>query len=97
MTKVRLVVTMDAEPGRGADLAAAMAERAKEVVQEPGCEHFELFRSVSEPDKIVLLELWTDQAALDAHAKLNATRPPLPPGLRKGSGMREDYSYNRVR
>lgn len=95
--KVRLVVTMEAEPGRGADLAAVMAERAKEVMQEPGCDQFEMFRSVTEPDKLVLLELWADQAALDVHAKVNATRPPLPAGLRKSGGSREDYGYNRVR
>src|SRR4029077_10040667 len=35
-------------------------------------------QSVSDPDKLVLLELWKDQAALDAHAKLQAQRPPLP-------------------
>lgn len=95
--KIRLVVTMEAEPGRGADLAKVMTERAREVMQEPGCEQFEMFRSVDAPDKLVLLELWADQAALDAHAKVNATRPPLPAGLRKDGGSREDYGYNRVR
>ena len=35
--------------------------------------------------------------ALDAHAKLNATRPALNPQLRVGSGEREDYEYNRTR
>jgi quinol monooxygenase YgiN len=95
--KIRLVVTMEAEAGRGAELAAVMAERAKAVQQEPGCEQFEMFRSVTEPDKLVLLELWADQAALDVHAKVNATRAPLPAGLRKAGGSREDYGYNRVR
>jgi len=37
------------------------------------------------------------QAALDAHAKLQAQRPPLPEGLRLGAGEREDYTYNRTR
>ena len=45
----------------------------------------------------VLLELWKDQAALDAHAKLQAQRPPLPEGLRLGAGEREDYTHNRTR
>ena len=65
-----------------------------------GCrlrEQFEVFQSVSDPDKLVLLELWKDQAALDAHAKLQAQRPPLPEGLRLGAGEREDYAYNRTR
>ena len=37
------------------------------------------------------------RAALDAHAKLQAQRPPLPEGLRLGAGEREDYTYNRTR
>ncbi len=48
-------------------------------------------------DKLVLLERWSDQAALDTHAKLQATRPALNPQLRVGSGEREDYQYNRTR
>ena len=49
------------------------------------------------PDRLVLLERWSSQAALDAHARLQRTRPPLPPGLRQGDGEREDYEYNRTR
>jgi quinol monooxygenase YgiN len=56
-----------------------------------------VFQSVFDPDKLVLLELWKDQAALDAHAKLQTQRPPLPEGLRLGAGEREDYTYNRTR
>ena len=65
--------------------------------EEPGCEQFEIFQSALNPDKLALLELWSDQAALDAHAKRNAARPPLPEGLRQGAGEREDYEYNRTR
>jgi quinol monooxygenase YgiN len=64
---------------------------------EPGCQQFEAFQSVMNPDKLVLLERWTDQAALDAHAKLNSTRPSLLPELRTGKTEREDYEYNRTR
>jgi hypothetical protein len=56
-----------------------------------------VFQSVLDPDKLTLLELWTDHAALDVHAKVNTTRPPLPDGLRVGTGEREDYQYNRTR
>jgi len=31
------------------------------------------------------------------HAKLQASRPPLPEGLRQGAGEREDYEYKRTR
>ena len=94
---VRLVVTITANPGKGGELAQAFRARCAECMQEPGCEQFEIFQSVSNPDKLALLELWTDQAALDAHAKLNATRPPMPSGLRSGGGVREDYSYTVTR
>jgi len=63
---VRLVIITHAKPGKGTELAQAMA----------------------------------DQAALDAHARLNATRPPNPAlaALRAdGVRPREDYVYNRTR
>jgi quinol monooxygenase YgiN len=94
---VRLVVTLTAAPGKGSELARVFRGRCAEVMQEPGCEQFEVFQSVLDPDKLTLLELWTDQAALDVHAKVNATRAPLPDGLRIGTGEREDYQYNRTR
>ncbi|HEX4112563.1 MAG TPA: putative quinol monooxygenase [Stellaceae bacterium] len=94
---VRLVVTLTASPGKGAELAQAMRGRCAEVMKEPGCEQFEAFQSALDPDKIVLLERWQDQAALDTHMKVNATRAPLSEGLRTGPGEREDYTYNRTR
>jgi quinol monooxygenase YgiN len=94
---VRLVVTLNAAPGKGAELLEAFRGRCAEVVREPGCLEFEVFQSGIDPDKLVLLELWADQAALDVHAKVNATRAPLPPGLRADGGSREDYEHNRVR
>ena len=94
---VRLVVTIDAAPGKGGELAQVYKGRCAEVMKEPGCEQFEVFQSVVNPDKLALLERWSDQAALDVHAKANTTRAPLPSGLRVGNGEREDYNYNRVR
>ena len=94
---IRLVVTITAAPGKGTDLAKAYEARCAEVMKEPGCEQFEVFQSAVKPDRLVLLERWADQAALDAHAKLNQTRPPLRPELRVGTGEREDYEYNRRR
>ena len=94
---IRLVVSITAAPGKGAELAQAYRARCPEILQEPGCEQFEVFQSVLDPDRLALLERWSDQAALDAHAERNKTRPPLPAGLRAGPGEREDYTYNRTR
>jgi quinol monooxygenase YgiN len=94
---VRLVVTITAAPGKGSELAQVFRARCAEVMQEPGCEQFEVFQSVLNPDRLTLLELWKDQAALDVHAKVNATRASMPPGLRAGAGQREDYEYKLTR
>ena len=94
---VRLVVTITAAPGKGPELAKAYKTRCAEAMKEPGCEQYEAFQSVVNPDTLVLLERWTDQAALDAHARLNKTRPPLMAELRVGAGQREDYEYKRTR
>jgi len=94
---IRLVVSITAAPGKGAELAQAYKPRCLQVMQEPGCEQFEVFQSVVNPDRLTLLERWTDKAALAVHLKVNQTRPPLPPGLRVGAGGREVYEYKRTR
>ena len=94
---VRLVITINAMPGKGAEFARAFKPRCEESRKDVGCQQFEIFQSVFDPDKFVLMELWESEEALAAHAKLQAARPPLPAGLRAGAGEREDYSYNRTR
>jgi len=94
---IRLVVTITATPGKGSELAQAYEARCAEVMREPGCEQFEVFQSVVNPDKLVLLERWVEQADLDVHARLNSARHPLLPELRAGSPEREDYEYNQTR
>ncbi len=97
---VRLVITMNAKPGKGAEMLEEMEKRCAIARAEPGCEQFEVFRSAHEPDKLCLLELWMDAAALEVHAKVNASAPPTPrmAELRgDGGGGREDYEYNRTR
>jgi quinol monooxygenase YgiN len=94
---VRLVVSITAAPGKGAELAQAMKGRCEISRKDAGCEEFEVFQSALNPDRLVLLERWSSQAALDAHGQLQRTRPALPPGLRQGDGEREDYEYNRTR
>ena len=95
--KVRLIVSINAVPGKAAELARAFRECCADVAKEPGCEQFEVFQSVVNPDKFTLLELWSDQAALDVHAKVNLTRAPMPPGLRAEGSSREDYQYTLTR
>ena len=94
---IRLVITITAAPGKGSQLAEGYKTRCAQVMKEPGCEQFEIFQSLVNPDRLTLLERWADKAALDTHAKLNSARPPLLPELRVGIGEREDYEYRRTR
>jgi quinol monooxygenase YgiN len=93
---IRLIITIGAAPGKGGELAEAFRARCEDVGREPGCLQFEAFQSVVDPDKLTLMELWEDEAALDAHRKANASRAPFPSGLRSGFSEREDYSYNKT-
>jgi quinol monooxygenase YgiN len=47
-------------------------------MKEPGWRAAWVFQSGVNSEKLVLLERWTDQAALDPHSKLNSTRPSFP-------------------
>ena len=94
---VRLIVKITAAPGKGTELGKLYKVRCEDIMKELGCEQFEVFQSVVNSDHLVLLERWTDQAALDVHSKVNATRAPLPAELRVGTTEREDYTYNRTR
>jgi quinol monooxygenase YgiN len=94
---VRLIINITATPGKGDELAAAYRERCLDVQKEPGCTQFEMFQSIIDPDKLVILEHWADDAALAAHAEVNKTRPAINPELRAGEAAREDYVYNRTR
>jgi quinol monooxygenase YgiN len=73
---VRLVVTITAAPGKGAELAQAYKARCEECMKEPGCEQFEVFQSVLNPDKLALLERWSDPAALDRPSGPNCASAP---------------------
>src|SRR5262249_32723 len=94
---VRILLTITAKPGKGAELARAYKSRCASVLKEPGCEQFEAFQSADNPDRVVVLERWADQAALDVHAELNRKNPPDVGALRVDKGQGEDYIYNRTR
>jgi len=63
-----------------------------EVRKEPGCEQFDLFQNTEDSDKLLLVERWTDQASLDAHAERNRQRPPVGAELRAAPGRSEHYT-----
>lgn len=64
---IYLISTAHLRPGtRDACLvhASAIIEASR---KEPGCISYDAHASVTDPDRIVLVERWADRAALDAH------------------------------
>lgn len=55
-----------ADDGRDAFLAA-VKPMVVATLQEPGCHAYSFAPDPDDPNRIVLFELWDDQAALDAH------------------------------
>ncbi len=80
MTAVRVVVQFTADSKATAEQRVTeLAERAKAVQQESGCLQFEAFRSVSNPEKWALIELWESQQVLDDRNRARGGGPPPPP------------------
>jgi quinol monooxygenase YgiN len=75
---IRHVVTIQVAPGKAAEFADAFTVLQAIAQQEEGCEQYELFRSLDDPDKVVLLERWTTQASLDEHMRAEGTRNTAP-------------------
>jgi len=71
---IRHVVTIQVAPGRAGDFASAFKVLQGIAQQEEGCEQYELFQSLDDPDKVVLLERWANQTLLDKHMEAERTR-----------------------
>ena len=57
-------------PGRTGQLDADFgAAAAKVKAEDKGCEMYDLYRSVENPNAFVLVESWASQEDLDAHGK----------------------------
>lgn len=64
---VRVVVVLQADPGKGADQVAAFAKVASLVRAEEGCLQYDLHAVVDDPDRFVVVERWASPEALEAH------------------------------
>jgi quinol monooxygenase YgiN len=65
---IRHVVTIQVAPGKAAGFTSAFKALQVVAQQEEGCEQYELFQSLDDPDKMVMLERWASQELLDNRA-----------------------------
>lgn len=71
---IRHVITIQVAPGRADDFASAFRAVQAIAKHDEGCEQYELFQSLDEPDKVLLLERWASQELLDRHMSAETTR-----------------------
>jgi quinol monooxygenase YgiN len=67
---IGIVATLKVQEGKGPDFEAVFLELAGQVrANEPGNIFYQLTRSRTEPDTYKVLELYKDQAAVEAHGQ----------------------------
>ena len=69
MTRLRDHRRFPAEAGRAARIppAGRRQRRAPRCTDEPGCRRFDVVEPQGEPDRVLLYEIYDDEAAFDAH------------------------------
>lgn len=83
---VHVVAEIIAKPGSEDALRALFTPFAAGVPEEPGCKKYQLLESRTTPGHFITIEVWADQASLDAHMKtpeITAAIPQLTPLLAK--------------
>ena len=81
-----IVGEAEAASGRRDRMLEAAAAMAAATQSDDGCDMYGFYVDVSRPDVILSVEVWRDQAALDAHMDHRAH--PGVPGRRAVAGRR---------
>src|SRR5437763_209849 len=67
--RVVVVATVEVRPGTEDEAVAALTAGVTGAQGEDGCLTYSLHRDLDEPRRFVVVEVWADQAALDAHSR----------------------------
>lgn len=71
MANYSLIVDFQVNEGKMAEFLPLMKENARaSVANEPGCLQFDVLQVQGEPNRIVLFEVYADDAAFQAHMKM---------------------------
>ena len=62
-----VIAELTGKPDKREEIAAALSKAAAASRQEEGCSAYSFTRDLEDADRYVSVELWNDQAALDAH------------------------------
>jgi quinol monooxygenase YgiN len=82
VSKIAVFATIKAKPGKGDEVAAALATMFPTVEAEEGTEVYALHRVEGDPDTILFYELYADAESLGAHGGSEAMKAV-------GAGLRD--------
>jgi quinol monooxygenase YgiN len=84
MSRIMIVVEFDVKPDYRNQFIELMKAHAQRSRAEDGCQQFDVLLPDQDQTRVLLVEAWRDQAALDAHSKtptLAQTRETYQPWL----------------
>ena len=70
MTRLMIVVEFEVKPEHRSAFVELMKGHAQRSRAEDGCLQFDVLLPEEDQNRVLLVEAWRDQAALDVHAKL---------------------------
>ena len=71
---ILVIGSVTAKPGRYQEALALSQEHVARSRTEPGCVSHAVHRDTENPDRLVFVEEWLDQASLQQHFKVAASR-----------------------
>jgi quinol monooxygenase YgiN len=90
---IGVVATLKVAEGKGDEFQAVFRDLAAQVkANEPGNQLYRVFKSKADANTYIVMEIYADQAALEAHGKsdhFKAAGPKIAPTL----GGRPDVQY----
>ncbi|MCA8883431.1 MAG: antibiotic biosynthesis monooxygenase [Rhodobacteraceae bacterium] len=70
----KFIITIDCEPGTRARILARAPEAQKATRSEPGCLEYDFYACTDNPDRLVFVEAWIDEAAHAFHMEQAHTK-----------------------
>lgn len=89
---IGITILSTALPGKGDELASAWLNAAKQTLaHDPGCKSFNVTRSRSNPDQLLVFEVYASKEAHDAHNASDLSKELLPTLIPLLAGMPDIY------
>ena len=70
MSRLMIVVEFEVKPEHHSAFVELMKNHARLSRAEDGCQQFDVLSPQNDQNRVLLVEAWRDQAALDVHARL---------------------------